>query len=202
MARGMSRDVQIQLDALAQLSGLARQGSRELLDAGAKAGRELTIRRIGQGLALERSYIARHLRATSAVQKGDSWEARIQATRRGVLLTRFPYRQLRAANRSKSGTKRAGISGEIVRGRRYTQPRFFAIPKLRGSGATGIAVRTGKGRNAYKVLRGPSVSQAFQLHRTDLSDELQRELAQQYVQRVRAIYSATAGDDPELVFLE
>ncbi len=201
MARGMSRDIQIQLDALQQLAGFARLGSRELLEQGAKEGRREAIRVIGKSLALKDSYIARHLRITRAVQKGPLWEASIQATRRGTLLTRFPHRQLRRPNRTKPGTKHAGITGTVVPGRRYTQPKFFFIPKLRGSNATGIAVRTGQGRDAYLIIRAPSVSQAFQQHRGDLSEELMRTLTARFTEKVRSIYSKTAGDDPETTFL-
>jgi len=201
MARGMSRDIQIQLDALQQLAGFARQGSRELLEQGAKEGRREAIRVIGKSLALTDSYIGRHLRVTRPVQKGPVWEASVQATRRGTLLTRFPPRQLRKPNRSKPGTKHAGITGTVVPGRSYTQPKFFFIPKLRGSNATGIAVRTGQGRDAYLIIRAPSVSQAFQLHRGDLSAELMRTLTARYTEKVRSIYSKTAGSDPETTFL-
>ena len=201
MARRMSRDVQIQLDALSQLAGYARVGTRELLGEGVKQGREQAVRIISGSLALEPGYVARHLRVVAPVQIGDTLEARVQATSRGVLLTRFPHTTLRRANRSKAGTKHAGVTGEIVRGRRYREPKFWYVPNLRGSGATGIAVRTGRGRNAYKVLRGPSVSQAFQLHREDLSEELLREITARFNQRIRALYSKTVGTDPELTFL-
>ena len=80
--------------------------------------------------------------------------------------------------RGKGSTKHGGVTGMVKPGRRYTEPKFFFIG-LRGSGAKGIAVRTGQGRDAYKVLHGPSVSQVFQSVRNDIAPELQDRAARQ-----------------------
>lgn len=172
-----SRDMKIVLDAIAQLGGKhSAVAIQTALSDAAKFGRERSVSEISKQVALNKSYIGRHLRVFPPAQKGDSWEAGVQATRRGVLLSRFENRGIQVPKkhpkRGKGSTKHGGVTGMIKPGRRYAEPKFFYIG-LRGSGAQGIAVRTGKGRSAYKVLHGPSVSQVFQSVRNDLSLELQ-----------------------------
>lgn len=173
-----SRDMKIVLDAIAQLGGKhSAVAIRTALSDAAKFGRERSVSEISKQVALNKSYIGRHLRVFPPAQKGDSWEAGVQATRRGVLLSRYENRGIKIPKkhpkRGKGSTKHGGVTGMIKPGQRYNAPKFFFVPGLRGSGATGIAVRTGKARDDYKVLHGPSVSQVFQSVRNDLSQELQ-----------------------------
>ncbi len=176
-----TRDMKIVLDAFAQLTGKhSAVALQTVLSDAAKHGRERAVSAIAGQVALGKPYIGRHLRVLPPAQKGDFLEAGVQATRRGVLLSRFENRGLlvpkKHPRRGKGSTKHGGVTGMIKPGRRYTEPKFFYI-SLRGSGATGIAVRTGKGRSAYKVLQGPSVSQVFQSVRNDIAPELQERAA-------------------------
>lgn len=178
-----TRDMKIVLDAMAQLTGKhSAVALQTVLSDAAKHGRERGVAAIGGQVALSKQYIGRHLRVLPTAQKGDYWEAGVQATRRGVLLSRFENRGLRVPKkhprRGKGSTKHGGVTGMVKPGRRYTEPKFFFIG-LRGSGAKGIAVRTGQGRDAYKVLHGPSVSQVFQSVRNDIAPELQDRAARQ-----------------------
>lgn len=178
-----TRDMKIVLDAMAQLSGKhSAVALQTVLSDAAKHGRERAVSAIAGQVALGKPYIKRHLRVLPPAQKGDSLEAGVQATRRGVLLSRFENRGLlvpkKHPRRGEGSTKHGGVTGMVKPGRRYTEPKFFFI-KLRGSGAKGIAVRTGKGRSAYKVLQGPSVSQVFQSVRNDIAPELQERAARQ-----------------------
>ena len=126
-------------------------------------------RRIRGKLALPATYVRERLNVLKATNARPV--AVIFAKRRGVLLTRFKWRQLFERNTSKPGRKRAGVAGVILPGRPYRARKFFVIPQLNNSNGPGIAIRTGKGRDAFEVLHAPSVSQAFALVRDDLSDE-------------------------------
>lgn len=177
-----TRDMKIVLDAIAQIGGKhSAVAIQSVLSDAAKQGRQTSVSEISKQVALSKSYIARHLRVMPPARKGDSWEAGVQATRRGVLLSRFENRGLRVPKkhprRGKGSTKHGGVTGMIKAGSRYTAKSFFYVPGLRGSGATGIAVRTGKGRGAFKVMHGPSVSQVFQSVRNDIAPELQERAA-------------------------
>ena len=178
------RDLRIQVDTLGRLGSASDERLRDVLTAGAVEGRDKARVRIGGIVNLSSAYIGNDLRSTPAVQTRTTVEARISATRRGVLLTRYPHSVLRVANRSKPGTHPAGVAGSIVPGRTYKQPKFFLVPKLRGSGATGVAYRTGRARNDFVVTRGPSVSQAFRLVRDDVAGELQEQMAAQRLQEL------------------
>ena len=172
-----SYDMKIVLDAIAQIGGKhSAVAIQSVLSETSKFAREQSVSRISSQVALSRSYVARHLRVFPPIQKGKSWEAGVQATKRGVLLSRFENRGIRVPKkhpgRGKGSTKHGGIRGKVKPGSSYAAPGFFYVPGLRGSGALGIAVRTGKGRDDYKVLHGPSVSQVFQTVRNDLSPEL------------------------------
>lgn len=126
-------------------------------------------KRIRGKLALPATYVRERLNIRPATLARP--EAVIFAKRRGVLLSRFKWRQLFERNTSKPGRKRAGVAGVIVPGRQYRVRKFFVIPQLNNGNGPGIAIRTGKGRDAFEVLHAPSVSQAFAWVRDDLSEE-------------------------------
>lgn len=71
--------------------------------------------------------------------------------------------------------KSAGISVEVTRGSRKTIANAFYMP-LRNAEKVGVFMRTGKGRDDYKHLYGPSVYQLFKHCSTDLAVELTDEL--------------------------
>lgn len=86
--------------------------------------------------------------------------ARLYASKRGTLLTRFPYRK------KASG----GINVKVLRKGSYKNlPGAFIMENLKNSGATGIAIRKG---GKIKMLYAPSISQALNQHLPQLSDEM------------------------------
>lgn len=183
------RDMEITLDALAQMQGLTRGVATTVLNETAREGRDEAVRRIGLLVNLKPDYVRAHLRWSGVTQVGkDSLEAKIQATGRGTLLTRFPYRVLREKNHSKAGSHPAGISGSIVPGRQYTQRNFWVIPNLKKSHTSGLAYRTGSARNDFIVLHGPSVNQVFQSARGDLSADLQQRLTAKALARINELH--------------
>ena len=116
-------------------------------------------RRIRSKVALPASYVRERLFLRPAT--ASKLEAVIYAKRRGVLVSRFKWRQLWEKNLTKSGRKAAGITGMIVPGRSYTARRWFVIPMLKDSHVPGIAIRNSRARKDIEVLHGPSVSQVF-----------------------------------------
>lgn len=161
------------------------QAIADELNATAAAARERGIQEITKRVNLTKQYVADHLTLVKA--GGSRFEATVYARARGVLLTRFPYQVLRVPNKTKKGTKPAGITGQIVPGRTYTQPKFFRL-RLLGSEAPGIAVRVGKPRKAIKVLHGPSVSQVFRTTLPALSSEFATRLADRVSFAIERIY--------------
>lgn len=149
--------------------------------------------KIREGLALPATYV----RARLFIHRASVGKpiARVSAKRRGLLLNRFKHKQLWQPTkdpRAKNAKKPAGIQVEIKPGQRITVRRWWLIRGLRGSQTTGIAIRSGgQGRNAYEVLHGPSVSQAFQTVRDDLSRELRGKFKQAVSQELRRIYAYT-----------
>lgn len=121
--------------------------------------RALAVREIRKEVQLPAGYVREKLRINRATASRP--EASIVASRRGVLLTRFPHRVL----------KRGGIAVTVTPGSRALFSRAFLIKSLRGSGVPGIAVRKGKARLPVAVLHGPSPSQVFGTIRKDIAPE-------------------------------
>jgi len=124
--------------------------------------------------ALPRSYIRQKLilgRASPA-----NPEVRIFAEKRGVLLSRYPYKQI--YTKSKSGKRKpAGISIKIKPERGAQTGSSWFLIKLRagiqaGAGPMAIARRLGKSRYPIDVLHGPSISQMWQSLRTEAAPQL------------------------------
>lgn len=114
---------------------------------------------------LKKNYVDQQLRVTIAeVAEGEKVTAIISAKKRGVLLTRFPYSQV------KKGGKPAGVRVKVSPGSseifRHAFPIILSLSYGGGddlSGNVGLAVRRGPNyqRLPLDVLHGPSVSQVF-----------------------------------------
>lgn len=178
----MSRDLAVKADAIAQLNGTLGKVLKQVLSVEATRLRQRSVDTVSGMVSLPSGYVASHIRILPIKQNGEWLEGGIQGTNRGVLLSRYPFQQLRAPKKNGRGTKKAGISGSIIRGRRYSQPKFFTIP-LKSDNGLGIAVRTGKGRSAYKVLHSLSVNQLLRHNAdsllADVPDNLVSELSTQ-----------------------
>ena len=135
---------------------------------------------IGQILNLKAGYIAGKLRERKA--NSTDLEASVSAEKRGILLSRFPHRQL---YRSRKGKRRpAGISVKVLkRGRAQKMRGAFLVPLRNGNGQ-GIAVREGRSRYPIRVLHGPSISQVFDQIRDGLAPEVQRQLEARFLHEI------------------
>lgn len=138
----------------------------------ARAVRADALERIFEQSLLPRSYVRERIVLVRA-SPGNP-EAIIKSPKRGVLLTRYPYRQL--YKRGKSGKRiAAGISIRIKPGRAPIRAPWF-VRRLRagqqsGAGALGIARADPSRPGKIEVLHGPSVSQIFSSVRRDIEPE-------------------------------
>lgn len=164
----MSGELGRKADAMAQMAGYVDATLTNVLTEAAKDLRKRAVKQITGKLALPSGYVAQHIRVIKPRKTGTNIEAGIQGTKRGVLLSRYPSQQLWAPKKHGNGRKRAGISGSVIKGSTYSAPKFFYIPGLRNGTGTGIAMRTGRGRSAYKVLHSLSVNQMLNHDGDDL----------------------------------
>lgn len=162
--------------ALAQFADQRKKVELAAIRAVNKVGakyRTQASRDIRSRYNLNTAYVNDHLTFTNAT-RGRAF-AEIRATQRGVLLSRYGAKQLtKAAKRAKGDTRRgiskgrkqAGVSFQVLKANGRLQiKRFFLIPLRAGvvqaGNGMGVAVRTGKGRDAYKILKSISVDQMF-----------------------------------------
>lgn len=170
----------ITIIGLNQLEGVSRlldniskrspTAARIALNKGATHARTMGSRLIREHKNLKAAYINKHL--TVAQQATNArLSTTIAATRRGTLLSRYGMKQEWGRERMKSPRakgklgkrKRLGVSVQVnVGGPREHIRSAFIIKNLKNSGVPGIAIRTGKGRNAYRVLHSTSVHHAWQ----------------------------------------
>ncbi len=116
------------------------------------------------GYALEKVFVRK------AYFRGGLPEAKVWASKRGLLLSRFPYRKQTLRNRA-GRVKPQGVAIDVGRNKsRKYMPGVFEV-RLRGSGTIGLAMREQKGSRRFKVLHGPSASQIFDTLRPELSTE-------------------------------
>lgn len=163
-------------DATAWLDKLpseVKAAMRQAISTGARQTRVEVSRAIRRQAALKASYINQHLQTKHS--RGE-FESRIVATKRPVGLFNYSGRQLtKSAKRARGdasraisqGRKAAGVSVRVKpTGKRKRMPNAFTL-RLKGSGKTGMAIRTGSNRSDIKMLYGPSVDQMF---RSDIDD--------------------------------
>lgn len=152
------------LERIAALLGATperiRQADRRAQGRAAKKAKVIASRRIRENLALKKQYVDGKLR----IRRVQENAIHLEATRRGMLLTRFPHK---AVFRTRRGKKRpAGYRVRIKRGGKSVHMRhIFPIRLLAGrvqGSNIGLATRLGRERYPIKVLHGPSVSQALE----------------------------------------
>lgn len=135
--------------------------------------RKAAITEISSQLNLPADYVSRHIsvRQRASVRQ---LQVTISAERRPVLLERYDSQQLQRPGKTVP-LRNSGVSVQVKRnGARKTLRSGFFI-RLRGSNTVGLALRQGAGKDNYKVLHGPSVSQAYQSVRNEIepsSEEL------------------------------
>lgn len=82
--------------------------------------------------------------------------AKVRAKKRGLLLSHFEAEQLWSTKKGKR--LRSGVRVKVKRSKKTMKKAFLIKGK---NGKQLVAIRQGKGRNNFKVLYGPSASQAF-----------------------------------------
>lgn len=177
--------------ALAQLTSLPERVQRV---AAAATNRTLAsvraelVRQVRKQAALPAGYVREQYQIRSATST--DLAASLSARKRGILMTRFPHRQLylpaEGRKRRRAGEKkiRRGVAVTIKPGSSKTIAGGFLLGLRNGTEASsrqGVAVRVGKGRSEVRVLYGPSPSQMFQT----LLPELQKRANEQYVKEMR-----------------
>lgn len=170
--------------ALTFLRRLGKEGQKAITRATNNTGRKartLSSREIRSDVALSAAYVRARLLIKRATFKRAEYV--IRAKRRGVLMTRYPYRELQSGGVSvkikRKGARKKIENGFVTRlnaqGRRVDA---IAVPDYTGA--------VGKKRAKYKtgnlkirVLYAPSVSQVFNDVRDRITPEVERYFIEQ-----------------------
>jgi hypothetical protein len=162
---------------LSSLGEIGRNASVRALNKSIRSARTASSTEIRKQVNLPKAYVDERLALVTA--NYSKLSAEISARSRGVLLSRYPYREL---------AKGRGISIRVKKGKPSRLPGGWTLALRRGTqeagGATGIAVRVkgpgpgviarkrGRKTDYYKVLQGPSVSQVFDTVRDLIEPEV------------------------------
>ncbi|ADE14175.1 conserved hypothetical protein [Nitrosococcus halophilus Nc 4] len=168
---------------------LARTRTRAI-NRTAREGKKFTAQKVFESVNLKKSDINKRLKVEKATRSRP--EAKLTAGFRPRLLSRFGARartqRVKHPERSQGfprfgippGRKFAGVSVKVKRGgSRARLPGGFLL-ELKTSGAVGLAVRTGRGPQAYKVLHGPSVHQVVGWHEEAIEAFIREDLARTF----------------------
>ena len=183
---------------LAELAGIYPLVTYRAINKTVAKGKTLVSRKIRDEINLSAAYVGRKLDTVNATQT--SLSGRITADKRGILLSRFASSRLSVKARSNpkyltgypalsdaetsypalsSGRRLSQMSIKVSASGGRNKGKFFPI-RLKNSGAIGLAVRVGKGKNDYEVKYGPSPSQVFNRLKPDLEAELAVEYEVQF----------------------
>ncbi|SFM71380.1 phage tail protein [Marinobacter pelagius] len=164
--------------ALTFLRRLGKEGQKAITRATNNAGRKartLASTEIRKDVRLKAGYVRKKLKIRRATNKNQVFA--IRAKRRGVLMTRYPYRELKRGGVSvgiKKGGPRKVLKGAFVTtvsadGKRVP---VIAVPVRRGPDGKRPKYKTGNTK--IQVLYSPSVSQVFNTVRTRITPEVMR----------------------------
>jgi len=160
------------LKTLGQLGKFGQQAVTRATNNTGRRARTLASKEIRSQVNLKAGYVRQRLRVKRATRGNPEFV--ISATRRGVLMTRYPYRQTR-----RSVTVKIKKSG----GRAVLDRAFVTQVNAGGRKVDVIAVgQPGKfstGNRRFKVLYSPSVSQVFNTVRDDITPEVNRYFEEQ-----------------------
>lgn len=175
-------DLKLAQTTLRGLPSHVDKAQTKAINAATRKALTLAVNDIKSQVNLKSAYIRSKLKISqkATIKKP---EGILSAESRGVLLDRFDGQQVvtRSKNIKRSkGDRFRGISagykskGVTVKVKAKGATKFlkgFYIPLKNNTGVNnmGIAVRTGRDKNDYKVLYGPSVGQTFQTVRKDIS---------------------------------
>jgi len=136
----------------------------------AAKAKTLASKEIRAQVNLKAGYVGKHL--TIKKSTFNTLTASIWATKRGVLMTRYPHRKIKK-----------GVKVNIKKGGGYRLiGGGFIMTNLSNSGASGIAVRE---NGKIKMLYSPSVSQVFNTVRDDITPETDKYLQLQFEREIK-----------------
>lgn len=171
------------LKALGTVPEKVQRANVQALNKSIDSTKTMAVRAIAKEIGLPAAYIRSKLWITGANKSRQ--EATLSASRRGVLLTRFPYKQLVGKTKSASGKpKNKGVQVKIKPAGRVTFAHGFLVPlgfkKESGDPIVGLAHRiAGQGRK-IKVHHGPSPAQVYGSIRKDIAPEAAAAYTKQY----------------------
>jgi len=136
----------------------------------AAKAKTLASKKIREQVNLKAGYVGSHLKVKKSTFS--TLSASIWATKRGVLMTRYPHRKIKK-----------GVKVKIKKGGAYRLINGgFIMTNLSNSGASGVAVRD---NGKIKMLYSPSVSQVFNTVRDDIAPETDIYLQQQFEREIK-----------------
>lgn len=176
----MSNTPESALDFIRKLGDQAIEVLAQTLNEAGKDLRQKAIDEIGRQLNLPRDYISRHVTVRERATRA-RLQVTISAESRPVLLERYDSQQQYKPGKTVPQVN-DGVTVQVKAGgsRKRIRQGFFI--RLRGSDTIGLAMRTGKGQDNYKVLHGPSVAQAYSSVRDDI-EPTSDELFQMFIER-------------------
>ncbi|MDR9499968.1 MAG: phage tail protein, partial [Hydrogenovibrio sp.] len=147
-------DVNRLIKLVSSVDGGAEKALYRTLKDAQKKGKVEASKQVRTQLNLKKAYVDGKIKTGKISYT--NLTARIYASKRGLLLSRFKHRKL----------KRGGVNVKVKKGGATKRmPGAFLIRGLKNSGATGIAIRK-KGK--LDVLHGPSVSQVMDTFLPDI----------------------------------
>lgn len=164
------------MSKLASGNARARAVAQTAINSTLKRSKPKAVRAVRAQVALPRAYVDERMREIPATK--DKLEGRLGTPKRGLLLSRFDFTERVLTRRRKRTVKGRGRKGDSYKARagirvkvkpsggKKLMPGAFLIRLRRGKELgtdVGIAIRRrgAKGRGAYKVRHGPSLSQVY-----------------------------------------
>lgn len=153
----------------------------------------LSVERITEQVALTKTYVKSRLYVSQTATVQDPM-AVISGRVRSTQLRRYQGKQLYTAAKLPGKRRLAGTSVRVKAGGQTKVLNHAWIIKLKygdldaKAGMTmGIAMRTGTGRNDYRILYGPSVDQIFRDVKDEIRPEVEQMLATEWVKQMAGI---------------
>lgn len=172
----------------------ARAVAQTAINSTLKRSKPKAVRAIRAQVALPRDYVSERVREIPATK--DKLEGRLGTPKRGLLLSRFDFTQRMLTRRRKRTRKGKGKKGEsykrlagvrvrVKSGRTKLMPGAFLIRLRRGKELgddVGIAIRRrkAKGRSAYRIKYGPSLSQVYRAVKNDIEPDVRADFERNF----------------------
>lgn len=153
--------------------------------------RSIAIERITEQVALSKSYVQGRLFVSQRANNTDP-TAVISGRVRSTQLRRYKGTQLYVSAKLPGKKRLAGTSVQVKTGRGASVLKHTWLIKLKHgetdarAGLTmGIAERTGKDRNDFKILYGPSVDQVWRDVKDEITPDVEKLLEAEWLRQMR-----------------